>query len=142
MKCRGNVLHPTDSRGASLSFRVPGPQFGAFLGAFSGETRLSSTGGLPKDCNLENERLQTMTARRELLRNASCWAVALSLGMVLLTTESEAQPVRRGPHWRGGRRRIDLGSRQGRSVPGSDLSMRSKVCIQSSHLIGTRALIA
>ena len=45
-----------------------------------------------------------MTGRREPLRNTSSSAVALSLGMVLLTTESEAQPVRRGPHWQGGRR--------------------------------------
>jgi len=33
-----------------------------------------------------------MTNRRQLIRDASCWAVALSMAMALSTTESEAQP--------------------------------------------------
>ena len=36
-----------------------------------------------------------MTGRRQLIRGAACWAVALSLGIALSTTESEAQPLRR-----------------------------------------------
>ena len=52
---------------------------------------------------------QMMTGRRQLIRDGVCWAAALSLGMVLATTESESQPARRGPPprgrpWRGGRR--------------------------------------
>jgi hypothetical protein len=43
-----------------------------------------------------------MNDRRQLIRDVSCWAVALSVGMALSTTESEAQP--RGPRWRGDRR--------------------------------------
>jgi hypothetical protein len=46
-----------------------------------------------------------MTDRRQLIRDASCWAVALSVGMALSTTKSEAQPRGpRGPRWRGDRR--------------------------------------
>jgi hypothetical protein len=39
-----------------------------------------------------------MTDRREVIRNAASWAVALSMAMALSTTQSEAQPSRRpGP---------------------------------------------
>ena len=38
-----------------------------------------------------------MTNRRQLIRDASCLAVALSVGLALPTTESEAQPRRGGP---------------------------------------------
>ena len=51
-----------------------------------------------------------MTDRRQLIRDASCWVAALSVGLALSTAESEAQPPGRGPprgrppHWRRGRR--------------------------------------
>jgi hypothetical protein len=41
--------------------------------------------------------VQAMTDRRQLIRNASCWAVSLGLAMALSTTESEAQPSGRPP---------------------------------------------
>ena len=82
MKCRGSVLYPTDSwRVTASALGCLGRNLEHFLGALSSETRLSRTGRLPKDCHLENERLQTMIGRREPLHNVSCWAVALSLGM-------------------------------------------------------------
>src|SRR5262245_49305420 len=49
-----------------------------------------------------------MADRHQLIRDASCWAVTLSVGLALSTTTSEAQPPRRGPppgpRWRKGRR--------------------------------------
>jgi hypothetical protein len=47
--------------------------------------------------SLPGREVQAMTDRRQLIRNASCWAVALSLAMALSTTESEAQPSGRPP---------------------------------------------
>ena len=64
----------------------------------------------PTAASSETKRLQPMTNRRRLIRDASCWAVALGVGLALSTKESEAQPWRgppprhRGPHWRRGRR--------------------------------------
>ena len=55
-----------------------------------------------------------MTDRRELIRNAASWGVALSLAMALSTTGSEAQPMpRRGPPHRGPHRRGGWGPRWG-----------------------------
>ena len=64
--------------------------------AISGETPLTSAGRFAEDLAPGRE-VQAMTNRRQLIRNASCWAVALSLATALSTTESEAQPSGRPP---------------------------------------------
>ena len=70
------------------------------LGCPSGDTRLNIASGLAEDCALQEEKLQAMTDRRQLIRDASCWALALSVGLALSTTQSEAQRRRRsGPRF-------------------------------------------
>jgi len=60
-----------------------------------------------------------MIDRRQVIRDSACWAVALSVGLALSTTDSEAQPRRGGPprDWdRDRRRRRRRGPRWGFNV--------------------------
>jgi len=57
---------------------------------------------------LRVSRITPPAGWRELIRNAACWAVALSLPMALSTTESEAQP-RRDHQREEARRRLEAG---------------------------------
>jgi len=68
----------------------------AFRPPFQVKHRLPAPADSPR-ISPPGREVQAMTDRRQLIRNASCWAVALSLAMALSTTESEAQPSGRPP---------------------------------------------
>jgi hypothetical protein len=67
-----------------------------FRSSFQVKHRLPAPADSPR-ISPPGREVQAMTDRRQLIRNASCWAVALSLAMALSTTESEAQPSGRPP---------------------------------------------
>jgi hypothetical protein len=92
----------------------------AILGHLSSEIRITSTSGPSRalrpsgevrGCKQREKEVSDMTDRRQLIRDASCWALALSVGLALSPTNSEAQPPRRGPPPR--RRNRRRGSRWG-----------------------------
>src|SRR5262245_49305421 len=61
-----------------------------YHGILFNNARPNIAGGLAEVRPRQRERLQAMADRHQLIRDASCWAVALSVGLALSTTTSEA----------------------------------------------------
>ena len=57
------------------------PDLGVFFTAFQVKRDLSGRGGCPKIATFQKERAQVMIDQRQLILDAACRAVALSVGM-------------------------------------------------------------
>ena len=70
-----------------------GKLFGRVLAAFRAIHGLRSPAGDPGLRPARRKRLQAMTDRRQLIRDASCWALALSVGLALSTPRAKRSGV-------------------------------------------------